>query len=261
MALYRGVFRTKNHWTLLVDGTARAGIEACLASALAPGDRMLVPVFGRFGHLKMEIGRRLRRRGRRDRDRMGQGVRRPTRSKPRSGSIGPNWSRSVTATRPPPCCSRSPRSARSAASTTCCSMSIARPRSAATRSRWTNGRSTCASAGLQKCLSGPPGSAPVSFNDRAAAVITARKHIEQGIRTRRHRGRRRTDHPLELFRSRDADGILVARAGSTITPRRPRCCTRRANAPASCCRKGSSAASRATSLRAARCAPASRQWG
>src|SRR5204863_3506344 len=29
---------------------------------------------------------------------------------------------------------------------------------------------------------GPPGSAPVSFNDRAAAVITSRKHIEQGIR-------------------------------------------------------------------------------
>ena len=59
MALYRGVFRTANHWTLLIDGTARAGIEACLASALAPGDKMLVPVFGRFGHLKMEIGRRL----------------------------------------------------------------------------------------------------------------------------------------------------------------------------------------------------------
>jgi (S)-ureidoglycine-glyoxylate aminotransferase len=40
-----------------------------------------------------------------------------------------------------------------------------------------------ASAGLQKCLSGPPGSAPISFNDRAAALVTARKHIEQGIRT------------------------------------------------------------------------------
>ena len=59
MALYRGVFRTENRWTLLIDGTARAGIEACLASALAPGDTLLVPVFGRFGHLKMEIGRRL----------------------------------------------------------------------------------------------------------------------------------------------------------------------------------------------------------
>src|SRR4249919_4370140 len=37
MALYRGVFRTENAWTLLIDGTARAGIEACLVSALAPG--------------------------------------------------------------------------------------------------------------------------------------------------------------------------------------------------------------------------------
>src|SRR5262249_50208517 len=39
-----------------------------------------------------------------------------------------------------------------------------------------------ASAGLQKCLLGPPGSAPLSFNHRAAAVVMARKHIEQGIR-------------------------------------------------------------------------------
>jgi (S)-ureidoglycine-glyoxylate aminotransferase len=59
MTPYRAVFRTANHWTLLIDGTARAGIEACLASALAPRDKLLVPVFGRFGHLKMEIGRRL----------------------------------------------------------------------------------------------------------------------------------------------------------------------------------------------------------
>lgn len=28
MALYRGVFRTENRWTMLVDGTSRAGIEA-----------------------------------------------------------------------------------------------------------------------------------------------------------------------------------------------------------------------------------------
>src|SRR5437588_11354557 len=59
MALYRQVFRTDNHWTFLIDGTARAGIEACLASVLAPGDKLLVPIFGRFGHLKVEIGRRV----------------------------------------------------------------------------------------------------------------------------------------------------------------------------------------------------------
>ena len=58
MALYRRVFRTDNHWTFLIDGTARSAIEACLASVLAPGDKLLVPIFGRFGHLKVEIGRR-----------------------------------------------------------------------------------------------------------------------------------------------------------------------------------------------------------
>src|ERR1043166_6041368 len=58
MVLYREVFRTANKWTFLIDGTARAAIEACLASVLAPGDKLLVPIFGRFGHLKVEIGRR-----------------------------------------------------------------------------------------------------------------------------------------------------------------------------------------------------------
>ena len=60
MALYRGVFRTSNRWTMLVDGTSRAGIEAILISAIRPGDKVLVPVFGRFGHLLCEIARRCR---------------------------------------------------------------------------------------------------------------------------------------------------------------------------------------------------------
>src|SRR3989440_7515383 len=58
-ALYRGVFQTANRWTLLIDGTARSAIEAALASLIEPGDRVLVPVFGRFGHLKVEIAKRL----------------------------------------------------------------------------------------------------------------------------------------------------------------------------------------------------------
>ena len=58
MALYRRVLRTGNRWTFLVDGTARAGIEAALVSLLAPGDRVLVPVFGRFGHLLCEVAAR-----------------------------------------------------------------------------------------------------------------------------------------------------------------------------------------------------------
>ena len=38
MALYRQVFKTQNEWTLMIDGTARAGLEACMHSVIAPGD-------------------------------------------------------------------------------------------------------------------------------------------------------------------------------------------------------------------------------
>src|SRR5688572_706988 len=60
MALWRGVFRTRNTWTMMIDGSARAGIESCLTSMVAPGDKVLVPIFGRFGHLLVEIARRSR---------------------------------------------------------------------------------------------------------------------------------------------------------------------------------------------------------
>ncbi len=58
MALYRRVFETRNRWTLLVDGTARAAIECVIVSTVAPGDRVLVLSFGRFGQLMSEIARR-----------------------------------------------------------------------------------------------------------------------------------------------------------------------------------------------------------
>ena len=68
------------------------------------------------------------------------------------------------------------------ADTTRCSMSTARRRWRAIRSRRTLGQIDIASAGLQKCLSGPSGSAPITFNQRAADVINARKHYEAGIK-------------------------------------------------------------------------------
>ena len=55
MALYRPIFGTRNPWTFLVDGTARAGIEAALVSLVAPNDTVLVVNFGRFGLLLTEI--------------------------------------------------------------------------------------------------------------------------------------------------------------------------------------------------------------
>ena len=58
MGLLRRLYQTDNKWAFLVNGTGRAGIEAILTSLIAPGDRVLVPVFGRFGHLLCEIAAR-----------------------------------------------------------------------------------------------------------------------------------------------------------------------------------------------------------
>ena len=58
MELVRRIFRTENQWSFLINGTARAGIEAALSSLITPGDTVLVPIFGRFGHLLTEIAGR-----------------------------------------------------------------------------------------------------------------------------------------------------------------------------------------------------------
>ena len=55
MAIYRDVFATKNQWTFMVDATARGGIEAALTSMLCPGEKVFIPIMGRFGFLLKEI--------------------------------------------------------------------------------------------------------------------------------------------------------------------------------------------------------------
>lgn len=55
MGMQREVFQTNNHWAFPIDGTSRAGNEALLASIIEPGDKVLVPIYGRFGHLLVEI--------------------------------------------------------------------------------------------------------------------------------------------------------------------------------------------------------------
>lgn len=55
MDLLRYAFQTENKQAFPVDGTSRSGIEAVLASIIEPGDKVLVPVFGRFGYLLTEM--------------------------------------------------------------------------------------------------------------------------------------------------------------------------------------------------------------
>ena len=67
MELYRGVLRTENRWTLLIDGTSSTGIEAILLSAIRPGTgirplrpsavRDRSPLSCRGAHYRSAVGR------------------------------------------------------------------------------------------------------------------------------------------------------------------------------------------------------------
>jgi alanine-glyoxylate transaminase/serine-glyoxylate transaminase/serine-pyruvate transaminase len=55
----RTVFGTRNRLTVPVSGTGSAGMEACLASLLEPGELAIVGVNGYFGERLCEVARRI----------------------------------------------------------------------------------------------------------------------------------------------------------------------------------------------------------
>jgi (S)-ureidoglycine-glyoxylate aminotransferase len=181
MALYRQVYRTENEWTLLIDGTARAGLEACMHSVIRPGDKVLVPIFGRFGHLLTEIAKRARA------EVVAEEVTWGTVFEP--GRIADLVAR------------HRPQMVAMCQGDTSATMlhpleeagQACRRHDAilfvdATASLAGNPFETDAwqidmvAAGLQKCLSGPPGISPVTFNDRVVEILKHRKHVEAGIK-------------------------------------------------------------------------------
>ena len=183
MALYRGVFRTENRWTMLVDGTSRAGIEAILLSAIRPGDKVLVPVFGRFGHLlcgsRVAVGQKCtpsRCRGARSLRRI--------RLRMRSSACGRACCSPCRAIPPPPCRSRWRSWERFAVVTMCCSIPTPPRRSAVTRWKPTPGSWTPCPPGC-KVPGGPSGTSPITLSPRMEEVIR-RRRCEQGIRTDAH---------------------------------------------------------------------------
>ncbi|EKN3562057.1 TPA: pyridoxal-phosphate-dependent aminotransferase family protein [Yersinia enterocolitica] len=185
MALYRGVFRTENQWTMLVDGTSRAGIEAILLSSIRPGDKVLVPVFGRFGHLLCEIARRCRAEVHIIEVPWGE-VFTPDMIEDAIKKVRPRLlltvqgDTSTTMLQP------------LAELGEICRRHQVLFYTDATASLGGNVLETDAwgldavSAGLQKCLGGPSGSSPVTLSPRFSEQIRRRKCIEQGIRTADH---------------------------------------------------------------------------
>lgn len=178
--LYRTVFQTQNEATLLIDGTARAGVEAALVSILAPGDRVVVPSFGRFGHLLVEIA-----------ERCGAVV---TTVDAPWGEVVPldEIAAVVAATEP-----KLVAIVQGDTSTTMCQpldglgpichdhgallYADVTASLAGNRFPMDAWELDAASAGLQKCLGGPSGSAPLSLSPAAVEAIRSRSSVEAGL--------------------------------------------------------------------------------
>ncbi|MDU6411598.1 MAG: alanine--glyoxylate aminotransferase family protein [Yersiniaceae bacterium] len=185
MALYRGIYRTENRWTLLVDGTSRAGIEAVLLSGIRPGDKVLVPVFGRFGHLLCEIARRCRAEVHTIEVPWGE-VFDPQQIEDAITRVKPRWlltvqgDTSTTMLQPldqlGEICRR-----HGVLFYTDATASVAG--NVLESDAW---GLDAVSAGLQKCLGGPSGSSPVTISPRFEEAIRRRKCVEEGIRTAEH---------------------------------------------------------------------------
>lgn len=180
MALYRQVFRTQNRWTFLIDGTARAGIEAALVSLLEPGDPVVVLSAGRFGLLLREIA-----------ERCGAVV----------TTVEGEWGQVIAPDAVEAAVARvRPRLVAAVYGDT--STTMAQPMAEIGRICVRHGAllyvdatatlggmdvpvdewgADIVTAGLQKCLGGPSGSAPITISERAAARIDSRRHVEQGI--------------------------------------------------------------------------------
>jgi (S)-ureidoglycine-glyoxylate aminotransferase len=182
MQLYREFFETKNDWTLVLDGTARSAIEMVMMSFVEPGDKVLVCSFGRFGQLKTEIAKRCGANLKVIEAPWGtvfdlaqieaaiqdfspklvtvcQGDTSTTMLQPLAG-LGELCHRygallQVDAT----------------ASVGGTPLPV---------DAWAIDAVT---VGLQKCLAGPSGVAPITLNDDFARVIYRRRHLEEGVRT------------------------------------------------------------------------------
>ncbi|MFC4103076.1 pyridoxal-phosphate-dependent aminotransferase family protein [Paenibacillus xanthanilyticus] len=182
MGMLRELFQTGNQWAYPVDGTSRSGIEAVLTGLIEPGDRVLVPIYGRFGHLLVEIAERCGAEVSIIECEWGE-VFDPQevidaihREKPKLVALV-HGETSTGRLQPLADIGRACREA---------DVLLAVDAVATIGGVPVESDAWCLDAvigGTQKCLSVPSGMSPVTYNERAERKILARKRVERGLRT------------------------------------------------------------------------------
>lgn len=172
--LLRETFRTQNALTFAVSGTGSAGMEACLVNALEPGERVVVGENGVFGGRMAEIAGRLGCDVVRisapfgealDAERLRAAIRA---NKPKLVAVV-HAETSTGVLQPIPDIAQAAHAAGALMLADCVTSLGGVP---VELDAW---HVDLAYSGTQKCLSCPPGLAPVTFSERAVAALKARK--------------------------------------------------------------------------------------
>jgi alanine-glyoxylate transaminase/serine-glyoxylate transaminase/serine-pyruvate transaminase len=173
-ALLREVFRTRNPVTFPVSGTGSAGMESCFVNLLEPGDRALICVNGVFGARMADVAARCGAEITRVESPWGRAMD-PDAVAAAARKTRPKVIAVVHAETSTGACTPIPPIAEAARA--CDAYLIADTVTSLAGipvevDRW--GADACYS-GTQKCLSCPPGLAPITYSPRAIESVRARK--------------------------------------------------------------------------------------
>ncbi|HWO96571.1 MAG TPA: alanine--glyoxylate aminotransferase family protein [Bacillus sp. (in: firmicutes)] len=193
MEMLRQVFQTKNQWAFPIDGTSRAGIEAVLCSVIEPGDKVLIPIYGRFGHLLTEIAERNGAEIHIIECKWGEVfdqqeiINELKRVKPKVLALV-HGETSTGCMQPldkiGPACRE--------LDVLCIVDAVATI--GGTEVKVDEWQLDAVIGGTQKCLSVPSGMAPITYNARVEQVLSARKKVEKGVATEQDRSD--VQHPI-----------------------------------------------------------------
>lgn len=180
MDMLRKVFQTSNQWAFPIDGTSRAGIEAVLCSIIEPGDKVLVPIYGRFGHLLVEISERYGADVVTLETEWGK-VFEPETVIQEISRVKPKIVAMVHGETSTGCMQPLQEIGEFCRKEDILFVVDAVATLGGTAVKVDEWKIDAAIGGTQKCLSVPSGMAPLTFNDRVEALLLKRKKIERGL--------------------------------------------------------------------------------
>jgi alanine-glyoxylate transaminase/serine-glyoxylate transaminase/serine-pyruvate transaminase len=172
--LLRGVFRTRNKMTMAISGTGSAGMETTVVNLIEPGDNMLVCVNGVFGGRMVDVAERAGAQVTKVERPWGEVFTpddlKPALAKAKPKVVGIVMAETSTGAWQP--IEEISKLAHDAGALLLVDTVTALGGIPVEVDKW---NIDAIYSGTQKCLSCPPGLAPVSFNDRAVELILKRR--------------------------------------------------------------------------------------